>query len=198
MSGPRRPADGAHGRRAPPSLGHSLRQAGVRARRRAAPSSPVPQRDSPGRRRRCRRARRSTRAAISARSRRLVRLRTTAPRRPWRRQNRPAAVVPRARRSGPAWTTMQRGACSGSPGAPECCREVRLVPAAGAPRAARGRPQAESSERPLARRADRMARPARVRMRRRKPWVLARRRLFGWKVRLLTRFSVTGQARVAC
>jgi hypothetical protein len=28
-----------------------------------------------------------------------------------------------------------------------------------------------------------------VRMRRRNPWVLARRRLFGWKVRLLTRFS---------
>ena len=35
-----------------------------------------------------------------------------------------------------------------------------------------------------------MARPARVRMRRRKPCVLARRRLFGWKVRLLTRISV--------
>lgn len=34
-----------------------------------------------------------------------------------------------------------------------------------------------------------MARPARVRMRSRKPWVLARRRLFGWKVRLLTRYS---------
>lgn len=31
-----------------------------------------------------------------------------------------------------------------------------------------------------------MARPARVRIRSRKPWVLARRRLFGWKVRLLT------------
>lgn len=31
-----------------------------------------------------------------------------------------------------------------------------------------------------------MARPARVRMRSRKPWVFARRRLFGWKVRLLT------------
>jgi hypothetical protein len=47
--------------------------------------------------------------------------------------------------------------------------------------------QAESSERPLRRRAARMARPARVRMRSRKPWVFARRRLFGWKVRLLTR-----------
>ena len=49
--------------------------------------------------------------------------------------------------------------------------------------------QAESSERPLRRRAARIARPARVRIRRRKPWVLARRRLFGWKVRLLTRVS---------
>ena len=55
-------------------------------------------------------------------------------------------------------------------------------------RAARFEPQADSSERPLWRRAARMARPARVRMRRRKPWVLARRRLFGWNVRLLTRF----------
>jgi hypothetical protein len=40
--------------------------------------------------------------------------------------------------------------------------------------------------RPLRRRAARMARPARVRMRSRKPCVLARRRLFGWNVRLLT------------
>lgn len=41
--------------------------------------------------------------------------------------------------------------------------------------------------RPLRRRSARMARPARVRMRRRKPWVRLRRRLLGWKVRLLTR-----------
>ena len=39
--------------------------------------------------------------------------------------------------------------------------------------------------RPFARRAERMARPARVRIRRRKPWFFARRRLLGWKVRLL-------------
>jgi hypothetical protein len=39
--------------------------------------------------------------------------------------------------------------------------------------------QADSSVRPLERRAARMARPARVRMRSRKPWVLARRLLFG-------------------
>ena len=47
--------------------------------------------------------------------------------------------------------------------------------------AARVEPQAESSKRPLTRRAARMARPARVRIRRRKPWVLARRRLLGWR-----------------
>src|SRR5699024_6577357 len=45
---------------------------------------------------------------------------------------------------------------------------------------------AEISLRPLRRRAARMARPARVRMRRRKPCFLARRRLLGWKVRLVT------------
>src|SRR3954452_14282501 len=55
-------------------------------------------------------------------------------------------------------------------------------------------PQADSSVRPLPRRAERMARPARVRMRRRKPWVLARRRLFGWNVRLLTRVLQLGMA----
>ncbi len=48
---------------------------------------------------------------------------------------------------------------------------------------------ADSSVRPLRRRAPRMARPARVRMRRRKPWTFARRRLFGWKVLLLIAVS---------
>ena len=47
-----------------------------------------------------------------------------------------------------------------------------------------GYAQADNSVRPLRRRAARMARPARVRMRNRNPWVLARRRLFGWNVRL--------------
>jgi hypothetical protein len=41
--------------------------------------------------------------------------------------------------------------------------------------------------RPLRRRAATMARPARVRIRRRKPCVRLRRRLLGWNVRLLTR-----------
>jgi hypothetical protein len=46
--------------------------------------------------------------------------------------------------------------------------------------------QADSLARPLRRRFAKMARPARVRMRRRKPCLRARRRLFGWYVRLLT------------
>ncbi len=51
--------------------------------------------------------------------------------------------------------------------------------------------QADRRVRPLVRRDAMMARPARVRMRSRKPWVFARRRLFGWKVRLLTWGSST-------
>lgn len=47
--------------------------------------------------------------------------------------------------------------------------------------------QADRRARPLLRRFAMIARPARVRMRSRKPWVFARRRVFGWKVRLLTR-----------
>ena len=46
--------------------------------------------------------------------------------------------------------------------------------------------------RPFRRRAARIARPALVRMRSRKPCVLARRRLFGWNVRLLTGGSTYG------
>lgn len=44
--------------------------------------------------------------------------------------------------------------------------------------------QADRERRPLRRRPDTMARPARVRIRKRKPCTRARRRLFGWKVRL--------------
>lgn len=47
----------------------------------------------------------------------------------------------------------------------------------------------DSCARPLRRRAANTARPARVRMRIRKPWVFARRRLFGWKVRFVTKNS---------
>ena len=50
--------------------------------------------------------------------------------------------------------------------------------------------QTASLLRPLRRRADRIERPARVRIRRRKPCTLARRRLFGWYVRLLTGYPL--------
>ena len=57
--------------------------------------------------------------------------------------------------------------------------------------------QAESFARPLRRRPERMARPARVAMRLRKPCTLARLRLLGWKVRftmmISTRFLAIGQ-----
>jgi hypothetical protein len=42
-----------------------------------------------------------------------------------------------------------------------------------------------------------IARPARVRIRSRKPWVFDRRRLFGWNVRLLTRYSYDTTSAVA-
>jgi len=41
-----------------------------------------------------------------------------------------------------------------------------------------------------------IARPARVRIRSRKPWVFARRRLLGWNVRLLTSELQGHQCRV--
>ena len=74
----------------------------------------------------------------------------------------------------------QRPACSG-PGA-DGQRELRAAAHPGLGR----QDQALSRSRPLRLREARMARPARVRMRSRKPCVLARRRLFGWNVRLLT------------
>ncbi len=61
-------------------------------------------------------------------------------------------------------------------------RELGAVPHPGLGR----QDQALSRSRPLRLRAARTARPARVRMRSRKPCVFARRRLFGWNVRLLT------------
>ena len=56
--------------------------------------------------------------------------------------------------------------------------------------------QAARRARPLRRRDERIDRPARVRMRSRKPWVLARRRLLGWNVRFDTGTPrMTGRAR---
>jgi hypothetical protein len=55
--------------------------------------------------------------------------------------------------------------------------------------------QAERRFRPRARRARSTARPPLVRMRRRKPWVLARLRLFGWYVRFNAEPPRGGRAR---
>jgi hypothetical protein len=52
----------------------------------------------------------------------------------------------------------------------------------------RGSTYADRLSRPFRRRAVKTALPARVRIRNRKPCTLARRRLFGWNVRLLTGF----------
>lgn len=52
----------------------------------------------------------------------------------------------------------------------------------------RARPQTESRARPRARRARITARPPRVRMRTRKPWVRFLRTTEGWKVRFISRF----------
>ncbi len=81
------------------------------------------------------------------------------------------------------------GEVVGPPQALVCCEH-------GQPRFAA---QAERRSRPLARRVEMMARPARVRMRSRKPWVFARRRLFGWNVRLLTvdAFRTVARSRAA-
>ena len=64
--------------------------------------------------------------------------------------------------------------------------ELRILNDRGNTVVDREQSQADSRARPLRRRADMMARPARVRIRRRKPWVRLRRRLLGWNVRLLT------------
>ena len=87
------------------------------------------------------------------------------------------------------WTTT-----SGSP-ARVPCRIAAVKSAGSTMRCARGSTgvsQADSLARPLRRRAARMARPARVDMRRRKPCVLERRRLLGWKVRLVVTAILLG------
>src|SRR3954447_3568626 len=73
----------------------------------------------------------------------------------------------------------RRRACAGSTSGGELL--ATLAAAAGEDRAARagGHPQPGAVG----------SWPARVRIRSRKPWVLDRRRLFGWKVRLLTGYS---------
>jgi hypothetical protein len=69
--------------------------------------------------------------------------------------------------------------------------QLRVAPAITAGQRARAG-QTLTRARPFRRRAERTARPARVRIRSRNPCTLARRRLFGWNVRLLTGFSRWG------
>jgi hypothetical protein len=118
------------------------------------------------------------------------RLRPCSPRtRPGQARHAPAgragaqtpAAAPRGGRPASPWRTR-----SSSASVPP--REAPAITGAGAglrrPRFRAG--QALTRERPLRRRAARIARPARVRIRSRNPCVFARRRLFGWNVRLLT------------
>ena len=156
--------------------------------RRARPRWPAPRSAARVRRRGCPAAAGRFGAAMRCRSRRRTRLRTTAeptPRdttKPTRVAGRPLLGIRVARgtievhgkQAGPAAAAPPYGRGElGALAQPGRCRQHDA--------------QAESRVRPLVRRAPRIERPARVRMRRRNPWVLARRRLFGWKVRLLTR-----------
>src|SRR5580693_6962926 len=99
---------------------------------------------------------------------------------------RPAAALPGARRAGRARTPSASASVQ--------LREawaITVAPAGLHQRQARVG-QTLIRARPLRRRAARTARPARVRMRSRNPCVFARRRLFGWNVRLLTRTPGNG------
>lgn len=151
--------------------------------------------------------RRSRRSRTTCRSRRRTLLRTTAgpTARPTMKPTREGSSLPRAnmyttrrrrparrpRRSASAKSSRRRILdLAGSTTAP--IREVRSRLRSGALPAASGAAgQPASRVRPLRRRAATIARPARVRMRSRNPWVLARRRLFGWNVRLLTAAPTT-------
>ena len=135
---------------------------------------------------------RSSRSRSRCRSRRRTRLRATAgptargTTKPTRAAGLPARRTVGADRVSSADREVQDHQPVGRTA--RAARSVALKSAERRSRAAAGQhdSQAESLERPLWRRAARMARPARVRIRRRKPCVFARRRLFGWNVRLLT------------
>ncbi len=144
----------------------------------------------------------ATRLRISSRSRRFTRLRTTAE--PTARLTTkptfgPASVgtAPAGSSRAPATTALparrpERSVRRNSSGLliRVCCGSTTppaqpRLPATG-PEAPQWPSQTASCSRPLRRRAASTARPALVRIRRRKPWTFARRRLFGWNVRLLT------------
>jgi len=116
--------------------------------------------------------------------------------RPYSPRSRPAQArrsrVGRAGDQRPA-AALRGGRCGGSARTPSASASVQLREARAitvAPASLHHR-QARVGQtliraRPLRRRAARIARPARVRMRSRNPCVFARWRLFGWNVRLLT------------
>ena len=122
----------------------------------------------------------------SARRRLLTRLRMTAPPTAFDTTKPTCAAEPVA--APPAPTSERRRTCTTRVGRPTRMppRTVRENSADDRSRLVLGTPalHADSSARPLRRRAARMARPARVRMRALKPCVRARRRLLGWNVRL--------------
>jgi hypothetical protein len=80
---------------------------------------------------------------------------------------------------------MHNQAATGDPATPAHRLNDVLVPPEPIGRRQHAR-QAERRVRPFARRLVITARPARVRIRSRKPCVFARRRLFGWNVRFIT------------
>jgi hypothetical protein len=131
----------------------------------------------------------ASRARIKCRSRRCTRCRTTEP--PTLRPTTKPTLGPRYRLAdGPAQamcttTELQPARRPRCTAAAKSSRRVsRAAAGSNATDPRTSTLQADSSLRPLRRRAAMMARPARVRMRKRNPWVFARRRLFGWKVRL--------------
>lgn len=102
------------------------------------------------------------------------------------RDNQPDQRCSIRRLVGEAMSVHNNSRLRGSNTAPHCETELRRPshPVFGRQHCAFPWFQAVRVPRPLRRRAVTIALPARVRMRRRKPWTLARRRLFGWNVRL--------------
>ncbi|GEM_PF-6541007 len=102
--------------------------------------------------------------------------------------------VPTRRASWRRGPPGRRGQHDGRHGSPRRTPPAVAVgsqpPAPGNPQNRMTGAQAVRRVRPWERRAEMIARPARVRIRSRKPCVFARRRLFGWYVRLLTGGSV--------
>jgi hypothetical protein len=80
----------------------------------------------------------------------------------------------------PALQVQDESGPSSTITAPDGRRELFSPPHPMAGRQHDRRCQTATRERPLPRRAERIARPARVRMRSRKPCLRCRRRLFGW------------------